>query len=222
LASSVVGIGATVASTILLMRRIDKVSEKADRLGEKLDSLPELLRGEDLRKTLRQVRQSLDRLAEVESRPARGASVVTREEERLDDAVDGLSAGLGEFASCRMIDPATLRAVAAGLMVAAEGVASARLRSDGPRAARLGAERSYRRFEEAVGRLPPDLLRAKLAPEEHDNAVKGLVSDLREARARLATRPAFHARLMAGDFAPHAVIEAARTEQEQPFLILPA
>lgn len=39
LASSVVGIGATVASTMILMRRIDGVAEKVDGLGEKLDSL---------------------------------------------------------------------------------------------------------------------------------------------------------------------------------------
>lgn len=224
LVSSVAGLGATAISTALLLRRIDGVADQVRGLGDRIDALPEIMRADRLNETLDTIRHELRRLSEVGHRPESGQRVAEAAEARLDDSFRVLVSGVRQTAGVRFIDPELLRLILAGMMVSSDAVATVRLRSDGPAAAQKGAEWHYSEFESAIAVLPPDVIRAKLAPIPDltlaEQTVRLLTADVREVRARMASRPMLHETLALRGISGPAYLEMVAAEQNEPFLLL--
>lgn len=217
LASSMVGIGVTVASTAMILKRVGAVQEGLTRVEDRLEALPAQWRDLRLREGLTDMATDLERLQEAEVRGDTD-QVLRKVEGRQHLGFNRLKDGLKAMGQERQIDSNLLSQLLVGLAVSA-GLQFKGLFALNELEAAANRARSHQRVMlELSLLLPPDILAAKVPPGEGVR-VSSLLDQLRLA---LAGQPALAQRLLDLGIDGRAYLEQAKAEEEEPFLLVPA
>lgn len=220
--ASVAGIGVTVIGTAMVLQRISAVNRGIEQLEAKIDDLPARWREMELHKTLRNVENQLNQLAEA---PLRKTASSTRSD--LDAVQKGLRDSfteLHEGAKCvlkmEVVDEALLRTLLAGLATSSAAQMKYLVWLDEIDVARERSQTQAKKMLELSMVTPADKLVAKMRGGAE--AAQGVSADLSELRAVAASRPSFFERLIAlGVEGPSYLAEAAERD-DAAVLVLPS
>ncbi|MCV2445999.1 hypothetical protein [Paracoccus sp. DMF] len=218
LASSVVGIGVTAASTAIILQRLRGIDQRLERIEGTLAELPRQWQDMELRKKLLTMSTSLERLQEAEYRPD-AESVARAEEERLNYVFGDLHGGLCNVVIEAKIDPALLQCLLAGLSLSADAQFKALLWLDMKEAAGKRAVNQFAKLRELGFRMPRHSMAERLAGDGAQ--AMQISSDFSEIRMRAASQPQLARTLIAQGINGREFIDQIQNEDTQPILILP-
>lgn len=215
---SVLGIGVTIASTALILHRIDKIDTSIQRLEEKLDDLPRQWRNLRLGETFVEMKTHIEQLDEARfwTDPTRKLNNV---EDRLDHAFNNFSDGVVQVSLSAQMDAELLANLLSALALASHAQFKALIWLDQKNAAKARAQKHLENIKSLRWRLPSDILSARLSNAE---AAPALATQLTEIHLGFTSRPDLVAELVAQDINGHAYIEQMDAEEKEPFLFLPA
>lgn len=216
LASAFVGIGVTIASTAMILHRLDTVGQAVARIEESIGELPERWREMRIREVLVTIATELARLEEAASASRRGG-VVTNAEDRLDHGFARIADTLRQMASEARIRPALVRALVAAMALSAGAQIRALLELDDLRAAKDRSARHVRTMEELSWAFPRDLTAASGEAE-----AATLPAELSEVRLRIASQPSLLTTLIDRKIRGPDYLAQAREAQDAPAMLLPA
>lgn len=217
LASSVVGIGVTAASTAMILNRLDQVDKALVGIEATVADLPSKWREMDLRSKIVTVRTSLERLQEAEVRP--DADAVTKSvEERLSYVFDEIHEGLAQVVIQVQVDAGLLRSLLASLALCGSAQIKSLLWLDMKEAAEIRSRRQVAKLENLTFLMPRDLMIDRLG---HDQAAAlGVSQDLSEIRLRTASQPSLARTLIAREINGREYVERIEQEETEPYLLL--
>lgn len=217
LASSVIGIGVTAASTAMILHRLDQVDKALVGIETSVASLPDKWREMDLRSKIVTVRTSLERLQEAEVRPDAEA-VVKSVEERLSYAFDEIYDGLAEVVIQVRVDAGMVRSLLASLALCGSAQIKSLLWLDMKEAAEIRARRQVAKLENLTFLMPRDLMVDRFG---HDQATAlGVSQDFSEIRLRTASQPSLARTLITRDINGREYVERIEQEETEPYLLL--
>ena len=218
LATSVVGIGVTIASTAIILNRIKHLDETVKRIEDKVDEMPAKWREMRVHETLVDLQTHLERLDESVYRPDRD-QVLTNVEEKLNYSFNSFADGVQTLTGEITIDADQLRILLSALSICAGAQFKALLFLDLKEAAQNRATHQNRRVEALTWGIPQDILELRLG--ENADQAPAIATETSELRIRLAGRPSLLQSLIAKDIHGRAYIEQSEQETEEPLLLLP-
>lgn len=218
LATSVVGIGVTMASTAIILNKIKQLDQSVQRLEDKLDAMPAKWREMRVRETLVDLQTSLERLDEGMHRPDRD-QVLSNVEEKLDYGFNRFANGVETLTGSTDIDADQLGILLSALSICAGAQFKALLFLDLKETAKKRATRQNRLIEALTWNIPQDILELRLGDNKH--LASTIANDASEPRIRLAARPQMLQTLIARNVHGRDYIESAEQEKEEPLLLLP-
>lgn len=219
LASSVIGIGVTAASTAMILRRLDQVDKSLVGIEASVSELPSKWREMNLRARIVTLRTTLERLAEAEVRPDAQA-VMSGVEERLAYVFDELHSGLAEVVSGPKVDAGLVRTLLASLALCGGAQIKSLLWLDMKEAAERRARHQCGKLESLSFLMPRDLMVGRLG----DDRTKALQisQDVSELRLRMASQPGLLRTLIARGVNGRDYVERIDGEETSPYLLLAA
>lgn len=217
LASSVVGVGVTVASTALILNRISQLSEKMYTLENSIQSLPKQYKQLNLRTIMVEVKTSLQRFENSKDRKDR-VSVISKAEEKLHYCFDQIIDGVNYLCECEDIDLLFLSSLLASASICGSAQTKALMWMDEVAHGKLQAERQYYAFEQINLKMPHDLLKAKTA--SNSATIDTFFSDLREIRYRIGSNSHLMQKLIELQLSGAEYLKALESEKKQPILVL--
>ncbi len=218
LATSVVGIGVTMASTAIILNRIKQLDETVQRVESKVDAMPAKWREMRVHETLVDLQTHLERLDESAHRRDR-EQVLGNVEEKLDYSFNQFADGAHRMVGNVIIDADQLRILMSALSICAGAQFKALLYLDLKEAAQKRATRQNRKIEQLTWLIPQDVLETRLA-DKTDQA-QAISSDASELRIRLAGRPQILESMIMSDIHGRDYIEQSEQETDEPLLLLP-
>lgn len=219
LASSVAGIGVTVASTLVILNRLKGITEGLNAVTEKIDALPKEWRELDLKKTLGDVQTQLERLEEIESRK-NAKPVVENVEENLHTAFNRLHHGAVTVMAEMTIDGQLLQQLLAGLALSGGAQIRSLYELDEVETAGKRAQTQFEKLQTLSIQMPQDVLVRKLQDDADEAAqLSGLLSQIRMATA---SQPSLAKQLSSMGVAGSDYLARSRDEKEEPLLLLPS
>ena len=217
LASSVVGIGVTAASTAMILNRLDQVDEALVGIEASVSDLPSKWREMDLRSKIVSVRTSLERLQEAEVRPDAEA-VIKSVEERLSYVFDEIHEGLAEVVIQVRVDAGLVRSLLASLALCGAAQIKSLLWLDMKEAAEIRSGRQVAKLENLTFLMPRDLMVDRFG---HVQATAlGVSQDFSEIRLRTASQPSLARTLIAREINGREYVERIEQEEAEPYLLL--
>lgn len=217
LASSVIGIGVTAASTAIILNRLEKVDKALVGIEASVADLPAKWREMNLRAKIVTVRTSLERLQEAEVRPD-AESVVKSVEERLSYVFDEIHNGLAEVVIQARVDAGLVRSLLASLALCGAAQIKSLLWLDMKEAAELRSCHQVTKLENLAFLMPRDLMADRLG---HDQATAlGVSQDFSEIRLRIASQPSLARKLIAREINGREYVERIEQEETEPYLLL--
>ena len=217
LASSVIGIGVTAASTAMILNRLDQVDKALVGIEASIANLPSKWREMDLRAKIVTVRTSLERLQEAEVRPDAEA-VVKSVEERLSYVFDEIHDGLVEVVIQARVDAGLVKSLCASLALCGSAQIKSLLWLDMKEAAQIRSRRQVEKLENLAFLMPRDLMVDRLG---HDQATAlGVSRDFSEIRLRIASLPSLARTLIAREINGREYVELIEQEETEPYLLL--
>lgn len=217
LASSVIGIGVTAASTAMILSRLDQVDKSLGGIEASVALLPSRWREMDLRAKITTVRTALERLQEAEVRPD-VESVVRAVEERLNYVFDELHNGLAEIVIQARVDAGLVRAVLGSVALCGGAQIRSLLWLDMKEAAESRARHQCVKLRNLAFLMPRDLMLGRLM---HDQAKSLEISqEFSEIRLRLASQPSLARTLIARGINGREYLERVDQEDSEPYLLL--
>jgi len=217
LASSVIGIGVTAASTAMILSRLNQVDKAIVGLEASVADLPSKWREMDLRAKIVTVRTSLERLQEAEVRPD-AENVVKSVEERLSYVFDEIHNGLGEVVIQARVDAGLVRSLLASLALCGSAQIKSLLWLDMKEAAEIRSRHQVAKLEDLAFLMPRDLMRDRLG---HDQTTAlGISQDFSEVRMRIASQPSLARTLIAREINGREYVERVEQEETEPYLLL--
>ena len=217
LASSVIGIGVTAASTAMILKRLDQVEKALVGIETAVASLPSKWREMDLRSKIVTVRTSLERLQEAEVRPDAEA-VVKSVEERLSYAFDEIHDGLAEVVIQARVDAGLVRSLLASLALCGSAQIKSLLWLDMKEPAEIRARRQVAKLEHLTFLMPRDLMVDRLGNDQAK--ALGISQDFSEIRLRTASQPSLARTLIAREINGREYVEHIEQEETEPYLLL--
>lgn len=219
LVGTVVGIGVTVASTAIILKRMQGLQSGLKTIEGKIDALPAEFRAQELHKVLDKVMTSLERLEAAGDRRD-AVQVVRRAEEDLHECFNALHNGAMQTTVSPQASPELLAALLNGMALAGVAQVKSLFWLEEPLAAQKHAAMQCRRMQTLSAELPRDLLMTKFGGNaEAAVQVSAIVS---QTRYRLASQPNLAAELVHQGVNSRAYLEAAEVETEAPLLFFPA
>lgn len=218
LATSFVGIGVTVASTAMILSRLQTLGTDISRLEDKIDALPTAWRDMRIRETIVDVGTSLERLDESGVRTD-ATQMLQSVEEKLDRSFNMFADSLRQVTIEKALDADLLRALFAGLALCGGAQIKALVQLDEKEAAQSRAAKHTRKLEDLTWNMPEDVLSRKLPG--HRPTAHALAQDISELRLRFASREPLIANLIAQKIPGPLFLERAAAELEEPLLLLP-
>lgn len=217
LASSVVGIGVTAASTAMILNRLNQVDKALVGIEASVADLPSKWHEMDLRSKIVTVRTSLERLQEAEVRPDAEA-VIKSVEERLSYVFDEIHEGLAEVVIQARIDAGLVKSLLATLALCGSAQIKSLLWLDMKEAAELRSRRQVAKLESLTFLMPRDLMVDRLG---HDQSTALSVSqEFSEIRFRTASQPSLARTLIAREINGREYVERIEQEETEPYLLL--
>ena len=219
LASSVAGIGVTAASTAVILHRLDAVDRSLGTIEGKIDSLPSKWRELELRKTLVELKTTLER---IDSSSHRGDAelVVKAAEEKLHYAFDKIYDGINVIVLEGQIDPHLLRCLLAGLSLCGSAQIKTLYWMNELTDAAAQSRRQFSKFESLALKMPQDILASRLL--QGGDQAADIAKDCSEIRLRIAGQPSLTERLIELDVNGREYLEQVEAEDKLPLLLLPA
>lgn len=217
LASSVIGIGVTAASTAVILNRLNQVDKAIVGLEASVADLPSKWREMDLRAKIVTVQTSLERLQEAEVRPD-ADSVVKSVEERLSYVFDEIHSGLVEVVIHAKVDPGLVRSLLATLALCGSAQIKSLLWLDMKEAAEVRSRRQVEKLENLSILMPRDLMANRLG-QDRETAL-GISRDFSEIRMRIASTPSLTRTLIARGINGREYVERIEQEETEPYLLL--
>ncbi len=218
LASSVAGIGVTVASTLVILNRLKGISEGLNAVSEKIDALPKEWRELDLKKTLSDVQTQLERLEEIETRK-NAKPVVEKVEENLHSAFNRLHRGAMTVMAEITIDGQLLQQLLAGLALSGGAQIRSLYELDEVETAGKRAQTQFEKLQSLSIHMPRDVLARKIQNSSDEVAqLSGLLSQIRMGTA---SQPSLAKQLASKGIRGSEYLARSREEQEEPILLLP-
>jgi hypothetical protein len=218
LATSVVGIGVTMASTAIILNRIKQLDGAVQRMESKVDALPKVWQEMQVLQNLVELRTHLARVDDAVLRPD-ADKVVTNAEEKLEYAFDRFADATQTLTTEITIDAAQLRILLSALSICAGAQFKALLYLDQKEFAQKKALDQNRKIEQLTWNIPQDILEIRLG-EDKDQA-QAMSSDASELRIRLSGRPHLLQTMIAGNIHGRDYIERSQQKMEEPLLLLP-
>ena len=217
--SSVVGIGVTVASTAIILSKIQAIDHKISSLEQSLEKLPAQWRTLNLRNTLGEVETQLERLQEV---PARKDTrpVLHKVEEQLHSGFNALHSGVRQVVAEIEIDPEMLQTLLAALAISGSAQIKALYQMDEIEAALQRAQTQSGKMQDLALEMPRDRLSQQLIGEAE--TASQIAEQASQIRLIMASRPALTQRLISLNVSGPAYLNALEEELENPLLVLPA
>ena len=217
LASSVIGIGVTAASTAMILNRLNQVDKAIGGLEASVADLPSKWREMDLRAKIVTVRTSLERLQEAEVRPD-ADSVVKSVEERLSYVFDEIHSGLVEVVIQARVDAGLVRSLLASLALCGSAQIKSLLWLDMKEAAEIRSRHQVAKLEDLAFLMPRDLMRDRLGNVQ--TTALGISQDFSEIRMRIASQPSLARTLIAREINGREYIKRVEKEETEPYLLL--
>lgn len=217
LASSVVGIGVTAASTAMILRRLDQVDRSLGGLEASVAELPSKWREMNLRSKLVTVRSALERLQEAEVRPD-AKDVITAVEEKMNYVFDELHSGIAEVVIEARVDAGLLRALLAGLALCGGAQIKSLLWLDMKEAAELRARHQCVKFQNLAFLMPRDLTVDRFDGDQ--KTAFGISQDFSEVRLRIASLPSLARTLISQKINGREYIQRVEQEETEPYLLI--
>jgi len=217
LASSVIGIGVTAASTAMILNRLNQVDKAIVGLEASVADLPSKWREMDLRAKIVTVRTSLERLQEAEVRPD-AENVVKSVEERLSYVFDEIHSGLIEVVIQARVDAGLVRSLLASLVLCGSAQIKSLLWLDMKEAAEIRSRHQVAKLEDLAFLMPRDLMRDRLGHGQ--TTALGISQDFSEIRMRIATQPSLARTLIAREINGREYVERIEQEETEPYLLL--
>ncbi|MDB4213910.1 hypothetical protein N9741_03460 [Octadecabacter sp.] len=217
LASSVVGIGVTAASTAMILDRLNQVDEALVGIETSVADLPSKWHEMGLRSKIVTVRTSLERLQEAEVRPDAEA-VIKSVEERLSYVFDEIHEGLAHVVIQVRVDACLVKSLLATLALCGSAQIKSLLWLDMKEAAVLRSRRQVAKLESLTFLMPRDLMVDRFG---HDQSTALSVSqEFSEIRLRTASQPSLARTLIAREINGREYVERIEQEETEPYLLL--
>lgn len=217
LASSIVGIGVTAASTAMILKRFNQVDKALIGIEASVANLPSKWREMDLRAKIVAVRTSLERLQEAEVRPD-SESVIKSVEERLSYVFDEIHDGLVEVVIQAKVNPCLVRSLLASLALCGSAQIKSLLWLDMKEAAEVRSRRQVEKLEQLSFLMPRDLMANRLG--QNRETALGISHDFSEIRMRIASTPSLARTLIAREINGREYVERIEQEETEPYLLL--
>lgn len=217
LATSVIGIGVTVAATALILRRLDRIEKQIAGLEQKIDALPRLIADMHLHRTLREFRVTLTRLEDASDR--RDSTPILRDAEKdLDHTFSELQHAIEILLGQSAIQGDALATLLHMLGLCSETQMKTLFRMGDTAVARNRARNHYTVIEGLTFTIPPDVLTQRLADPSRASDLTNICSVM---RLNLAARPPLIDTFIARDIDPVHYLHQAESELTEPLLFLP-
>ena len=217
LASSVIGIGVTAASTAMILKRFNQVDKALAGIEASVANLPSKWREMDLRAKIVTVRTSLERLQEAEVRPD-AENVLKSVEERLSYVFDEIYDGLVEVVIQAKVDPGLVRSLLASLALCGSAQIKSLLWLDMKEAAEVRSCRQVEKLENLSFLMPRDLMANRF--EKNRDIALGVSNDLSEIRMRISSTPSLARTLIAREINGREYVERIEQEETEPYFLL--
>lgn len=212
---SLIGVGVTVASTVMILRRMDGLQNALNDLAQEIPrQFQELL----LKDLLVEIRTDLQRWAEREAWK-NGEQVEQGLDRRLDLAFERCYEGVLRLLEESSVNTPLLRNLLIGMELTAGTQTQLLLRLDERAAAQGRTQRNWQRVEQLAWDMPPDRLQTLLSDDQQATL---LANTLQQLRVGLAGQSALLGTLCAADVSGPQYLVQAEQEQEEPLLFLPA
>ncbi len=219
LVTSVAGIGVTMASTAIILKRIGALDDSLKRVEDKLDALPAKWREMRVREGLVDLQTHVERLDESIYRPD-AEQVFGAVEEKLGYSFNRFADAIRLVAAAPAVEGEHLRMLLAALSICADAQFRALVYLDMKEAAQKRAESQNEVLRKLTWEMPPDILEMRLGSNrEAARGIAGFASDL---RLRLAARPHMLGTMIAGNIHGRDYIETSGQELDELLLVMPS
>ena len=216
LVTAVAGIGVTVASTAILMSRLNEMDRHLSDIGDRIDLAREKGEDWDLNRTMGRMETYFDRLQEADT--ARNAEpIVRRAEEELHVGFRELSGGVETVLARRSLDAEYLTLLFSMLSVCASAQIRSLMWLDELNAVQSRGRSLVQLLQRLTQAMPQDVLAERLSRPE---AVSDLDSLTQQIRLRLASVPGLALALQKNGVGGRDYLEQAAAEEEEPLLVV--
>lgn len=220
LATSVFGLGVSIAGTMLICKRLDGLAAQSAAMRDEVAGLRGLLHADRMEESLVDVKTHVERIDSATAR-ANPGPVLQAAEQALHEANGIFDHAFRKLAAGETIPTHALGVVLHGLTLTATVRIKSLFLMDEVQIARDAAERQLRNLGELTILLPQDLLARKIVGVDDGAMVaSNLSKDLAEARDRLAGIPSLLDRLHSTGLRPSAYLAAAEREKDAPIMFL--
>ena len=216
--SSVAGIGVTAATSIMIMRRLDKLDDTLEVIEDRITDLPRKLRIPDLRSRLVDISTSVERLDEAALR-SNPSDVVLHVERELHQSFNHIHDSLCTIVVKTKVDAGLVSALLAGLALCGASQFKALLFLDEKEVAMERSRMQCRKLEDLAFLMPRDEMASRL-PEGGDLAL-AISRDCSEIRYRFASLPALARCLKDHGIDGREYVQTVLDEDSEPLLCLP-
>jgi len=218
LASSVVGIGVTVASTMMILQRLRDLKTDLARIEDAVDRIPAQLTINTLIDVLIVIETQLERLEEASVR-RNPRPVLEEAEAALHEGFNAIVTRLQMLQGQGGLDAAWLAALFRGLALCGAAQSQVLLQLDDAAALVRRTRGQIGKLEQLAFTLPQDVLELDLgiAPATAER----LAADAAETRLRFASTLMLAEQLQVQSIPGPKYLAKANAETEQPLLVLP-
>lgn len=217
LATSVLGIGVTVASTAIVLNRLNQIGAAVERMEQQIEALPKVWENARIQKHLTELRTQLERIDESDLRSDREA-VLREADGKLNENFNHFSDTALKMSGEMTVDADLFKAVLSALALCGGAQFKVLLYLDEKQAAAKRSSGHSQQLNRIAWNLPADKMRDLITDR---SIAASLSSDLSELRARLSSQPMTAAALIEQDLNGRDYIEKAVAEEEEPLLVLP-
>lgn len=219
LATSVIGIGVTVASTAVMLSRIDGVSRHLDGIEARLADLPREVEMDRIRAKMTTLGTQMKRFEERDSRSDK-LRLVARIEEESHELFEQFAQSLRRIGRWSQVDASLLVSLLHGLLLSNQIGTRSLLVADELAAANLRAKDQADTFREIAWDWPADRIDWLAGLDATQK--QALVDFLSESLAQQTGQVSLFQSLLQKGAKGSDYVEEAAAETEEPFLILPA
>ncbi len=218
LATSVVGIGVTIASTAIILNKMNELRKTTDQILLSIERIPEKWKEGRVSELMATMQTSLERLEEGHLR-SNTEDIVRNVEESLHGIFNQIRTIALDLSNDIKLNTNLYRILLSALSICVGTQYKAMLYLNEKKAALLRTKNQYKYIEQLSWNLPLDVLEQKT--QKDPDIARAFSGDLNKLRAHLASRPHALEILISREIHGRSIIEQAENEMAEPLLILP-
>lgn len=217
LATSVIGIGVTVASTAIILSRLNTMERQLEAIASRLDRIENELKDRTTRERLVSMRTQLERFDELNTLK-NSDRVLARVEEEIHEAHGQFCHSLKDHVERDNPDPELVSVLIKGVLVSGTTAIQALMIANELETALHRAERQSAKFKEIAWALPADIAMEKF--DLNTEALEQFEDLLHAGLAQQTTQPSLLGELLKKGYKGGDYLQELKQETEEPILIL--